>query len=199
MCGIDLNLIELVNVSDGTSVPNEKFLRSSAEKLAKEQRKLSRKYESTKKGHRDYHTCTSYQKQRAKVAYAHRKVTRQRDNYLHNISKQLIKNQDVVVAEELKVRNLVKNHKLARAISDAGWRTLLTRLQYKAKEYGKTVILVPPQYTSQTCSVCGYVLAKEERLSLADREWTCPSCHTYHHRDKNAAEVILQRGLALLA
>ncbi len=111
------------------------------------------------------------------------------------ISKQEVKNQDLVVAEDLKIRNLVKNHKLAKAISDAGWRKLLTMLQYKAELYGKEVILIPPQNTTQTCSECGYVLQGDERLTLSDREWTCPRCKTYHLRDINAAKVILQKGL----
>ncbi|MDO4647196.1 MAG: RNA-guided endonuclease TnpB family protein [Eubacteriales bacterium] len=199
MIGIDLNLIDLVNTSDGMAVPNERFLVTSAEKLAKQQRKLSRKYEASKNSSRSRWQIHAYQQQRIKVAYTHRKISRQREDYLHRISKHLIENQDVIAAEDLKVRNLIKDHHLVRAITDAGWRTLLTMLQYKSAFYGKRVVLVPPQNTTQTCSCCGYILKGEERLTLIDRDWTCPNCRTYHLRDVNAANVILKKGLAILA
>ena len=110
-------------------------------------------------------------------------------------SKHEVENQDLIAAEDLKVRNLVKNHKLARAISDAGWRMLLTKLQYKADLYDKTVVLVPPKNTTQKCSVCGYLMSGEAKLTLDVREWDCPSCHTHHLRDVNAAKNILIAGL----
>ena len=114
------------------------------------------------------------------------------------LSKREVENQDIIAAEDLKVSNMKKNHKLAKAVSDAGWRTFLTMLQYKGALYGKTVVLVPPNYTTQTCSVCGYVMKGEEHLTLKTWEWECPNCHTIHHRDTNAAKNILARGIALL-
>lgn len=193
--GIDLNLIELVNDSDGNASENMKFYAKSQKKLAKQQHKLSRMAEHAKAKNRPLRDSKNYQKQRRKVAYTHRKVARQREDYLHNLSKREVENQDFIVAEDLKVRNLLKNHCLAKAISDAGWRTFLTMLKYKAEAYGKTLVLIPPQYTTQTCSACGYVMKGEEHLTLKDREWTCPHCGTYHHRDTNAAQNILIRGL----
>ncbi|MCD7873115.1 MAG: transposase [Clostridiales bacterium] len=193
--GIDLNLIELVNDSDGNAVENMHFYKKAQDKLAKAQRKLSRRKEAAKRDGRKFYESKGYQKQRHKVAYLSRKVARQREDYLDVTSKQLVENQDLIAAEDLRVSNLMKNHKLAKAIQDAGWRTLLTKLQYKAVLYGKEVILVPPQFTTQTCSCCGYVMKGEEKLTLADREWTCPQCGTFHKRDVNAARNILNRAL----
>lgn len=102
--------------------------------------------EHAKSESRSLHISRNYQNQRRKVAYLHRKTARQREDYLHTLSKREVENQDFIAAEDLKVRNLAKNHCLAKAVSDAGWRTLLTMLQYKADMYGKTVVLVPPQY-----------------------------------------------------
>ena len=190
--GIDLNLIELVNGSDGQTSANMHFYREARTALAKQQHKLSRMAEHAKKEGRELHDSRNYQKQRRKVAYIHRKVARQREDYLHVLSKREVENQDFIAAEDLKVKNLVQNHRLAKAVSDAGWGSFLTKLSYKAEAYGKEFVQVPPRFTSQTCSACGYVLKLEERLSLSDREWVCPACHTQHHRDTNAARVVLQ-------
>lgn len=196
--GIDLNLLELVNDSDGGDAPNRRFYQSAQEGLAKAQHRLSRMGEHAKKENRSLASSKNYQKQRKKTAFLHRKVQRQRKDYLHVLSKREVENQDIIAAEDLKVSNMKKNHKLAKAVSDAGWRTFLTMLQYKGALYGKTVVLVPPNYTTQTCSVCGYVMKGEEHLTLKTREWECPNCHTIHHRDTNAAKNILARGIALL-
>lgn len=193
--GIDLNLIELVNGSDGSTAPNMRFYAKAQKQLAKQQRRLSRRMEHVKEEGRSPHTSRNYQEQRRKVAALHRKTARQREDYLHRLSKREVENQDFIVAEDLKVRNLLKNHCLAKAVTDAGWRKLLTMLRYKADMYGKTVALVPPQYTTQTCSSCGYVMKGREHLTLKDREWICPQCGTFHHRDTNAAQNILLRGL----
>ena len=193
--GIDLNLIDLINDSDGGSAENRHFYKKTEEKLAKAQRKLSRMAEQSKKEKRPLKGSKNYQKQRIRVAKLNRQTARQRKDYLHVLSKREVENQDFIAAENLKVSNLLKNHHLAKAVADASWRTFLTMLQYKAGFYGKTVILVPPKNTTQTCSACGYVLKGEQKLTLADREWVCPNCGTKHLRDTNAATVILQRGL----
>lgn len=195
--GIDLNLIDLVNDSDGGSCGNQRFYGSSQKKLAKAQRKLSRMQENAKREDRPLAFSKNYQAQRRKAACLHRKVQRQRTEYLHVLSKREVENQDFIAAEDLKVRNMVKNHCLAKAVSDAGWRTFLTMLQYKGEFYGKTVVLVPPAYTTQTCSCCGHVLKGEFSLTLKDREWVCPVCHAFHDRDTNAARNILAKGLQL--
>lgn len=197
MHGIDLNLTELVNGSDGEASENMRYYSNSMKKREKGQHKLNRRLERAKKEERKFYESKGYQRQRKKVAYLNRKTARQREDYLHRISKAEIENQDFIAAEDLKVSNLIKNHKLAKAIADAGWRKLLTMLQYKGKLYGKTVVLVPPQYTTQTCSECGYKMKGDEKLTLADREWTCPHCGTYHKRDTNAAKNILKRGLEI--
>lgn len=193
--GIDLNLIELINDSDGSSAENVRFYARTMDLRQKMQQKLSRMQEHAKKDGREVRESKNYQKQRVRVAALNRKAARQRENYLHNLSRQEIENQDFIAAEDLKVRNLMKNHHLAKAIADAGWRKFLTMLQYKASFYGKTVVLVPPQNTTQTCSACGHVMKGEDRLTLKDREWECPVCHAFHKRDTNAAQNILQRGL----
>lgn len=193
--GIDLNLIDLVNDSDGEASENRKYYATAQKALAKSQHKQSRMAEHAKAEGRRLSGSSNYQKQRRKTAYLHRKVERQRTNYLHNLSKEKVKNQDFIAAEDLKVRNMIKNHHLAKAIADASWRKFLTMLQYKGDLYGKTVVLVPPENTTQTCSCCGYVMKGAEHLTLDIREWECPNCHTFHKRDTNAAKNILNRGL----
>ena len=97
--------------------------------------------------------------------------------------------------KSLGVSNLVRNHKLAKAISDVSWRSFIIKLQYKAAFYGKTLVLVDPKNTTQTCSVCGNVLRNDDKLTLNDRDWVCPECGTYHLRDYNSAVNILNRAL----
>lgn len=164
MHGIDLNIIDLINDSDGNSAPNRRFYARSMKKRAKKQKKLSRMAGHAKKAGRCLSGCKNYQEQRVRTAALERKVARQREDYLHCLSKQEVENQDFIAAEDLKVRNLVKNHCLAAAIADAGWRKFLSMLQYKGKAYGKTVILVSPKNTTQTCSACGYVMKGTEKL-----------------------------------
>ena len=189
MCGIDLNL----------AFENRRFREDAEHAIMKQQRALSRKVEAAKREGRTLAASRNYQKQRIKLAKTHRLIARQRQDYLNVISKHMVENQDLIAAENLKVRNLLKNHCLAKTISDAGWRMLLTMLQQKAVMYGKTVILVPPQYTTQTCSHCGHILLGASMLPLSVREWTCPECGAYHLRDKNAAQNILNKALKILA
>lgn len=195
--GIDLNLISLVDDSDGCSYDNMKFYRRSQRRLRKAQHTLSRRGEHAKAAGRNLRQCKNYQEQRRKTAYINRKTERQRRDYLHNISKREVENQDFIAAEDLKVKNLMRNHKLAKSIADAGWGTLLTMLSYKADMYGKTFVKVPPHNTTQTCSKCGHVMRNAEKLTLSDREWTCPVCKTFHYRDTNAAINILNRALEM--
>lgn len=197
--GIDLNVLDLANLSDGVSFENCQFRRKSAEKLARAQHVLSRRQERAKKENRSLYTSKNYQKQRIKVARIHRQVAAQRSDYLNRVSRNLVENQDLIAAENLQVRNMLKNHRLAGTIQDCGWRTLLTLIQQKAVMYGKKCILVLPQYTTQTCSVCGHVMSGDQKLPLSVREWDCPACGTHHVRDVNAARNILAKALAVTA
>uniref|UniRef100_UPI00036C1891 RNA-guided endonuclease InsQ/TnpB family protein n=2 Tax=Levilactobacillus parabrevis TaxID=357278 RepID=UPI00036C1891 len=165
---------------------------------AKAQRKLSRRSRRAKKNQRRLSESKNYQKQRLLVAKLQLKVANQRKNFLHHVSTALIKNHDLVVAEELRSKNMLRNHALAMSISDVGWRTLLTMLSYKADLYGSKFLTVNPRNTTQTCSRCGHIMTGKNKLTLADRKWTCPSCGTFHVRDHNAAKNILAKGLALL-
>ena len=199
--GIDLNTDNFLTDSEGNTVPNPQYYRTIKGKLAKEQRILSRRQRRAKKEHRSLRDSKNYQKQRLLVAKLHAKVMNQRHNFLQQISTALIKNHDLVVAEELRSKNMLKNHALALSISDVGWRSFLGMLAYKADLYGRQFITISPRNTTQTCHNCGFVMGTNgtDKLTLADRKWTCPNCGTHHIRDWNAAKNILDKGIAKLA
>ena len=134
----------------------------------------------------------NHEKHMKKSAKAQRKVANKRHDYLHKLTTKLVKTYDVIVLEDLKVKNMLKNHKLAKAISNASWATFVRLLRYKCEWYGKLFILIPPHYTSRICHQCGWDSGKKP---LDIREWTCPHCHETHDRDINAAINILYRGL----
>lgn len=194
--GIDLNTDNFLTDSEGNTVPNPRYYRTIKGKLAKEQRILSRRQRRIKKEHRSLRDSKNYQKQRLLVAKLHVKVMNQRHNFLQQISTALIKNHDLVVAEELRSKNMLKNHALAMSIADVGWRSFLNMLAYKADLYGRQFITVSPKNTTQTCHDCGFVMGSggTKKLTLADRKWTCPQCDTHHIRDHNAALNILEKG-----
>lgn len=194
--GIDLNLSNFLADSDDNIIDSPKFLKKSDAKLKKEQRKLSRKYEASKKGEYKYYECKNYQDQRLKVAKIYKHVSNQRKDFYNVLANNLVKNHDYIFAENLKVINLIKNHKLAKAISDSSWRSFLTILEWTAIKRNKTFILVDPKNTTQTCSVCGVI--SDEKIILGQEEWTCPNCGTHHIRDINAAINIKNKGLSLV-
>lgn len=194
--GIDLNTDNFLTDSNGNIVANPRYYRSIKGKLAKAQRKLSRRALRAKKENRPLREAKNYQKQRVLVATLQRKVANQRNNFLHLVSTTLIKNHDLVVAEELRSKNMLRNHALAMSIADVGWRTFLGMLAYKADLYGHKFVTVNPRNTTQTCSECGYLMCGDKKLTLKDREWTCPQCGNHHIRDWNAAKNILKKGLA---
>jgi len=193
--GIDLNTENFLTTSEGDVVANPRYYRKNKKRLARQQRILSRRSLRTKKEHRSLRDSKNYQKQRVLVAKLNNKIGNRRNNFLHKTSTALIKNHDLVVAEELRSKNLLKNHALAMSISDAGWRTFLQMLEYKAEMYGTIFVTVDPTYTTQTCSDCDYVMKGEEKLTLSDRTWICPNCRQYHVRDHNAAKNILAKAI----
>ena len=193
--GIDMNLTNLYTDSDGNVVPNPRYARNAKDKLAKAQKKLSRMAECAKKDGRSLTESSNYQKQWLRTAKLQRKVARSREEYLQVQTKQLVENQDLIVSEDLKVTNLLKNHKLAYSIADASWGKFFILLQQKSELYGKEYIRVSAQYTTQTCSHCGHVMSGGDRIALGVDKWTCPKCHTEHSRDYNAAKNILAKGL----
>jgi len=194
--GIDLNIKNFLTDSNGNVVANPRYYRIIKKKLSKEQRKLSRRQVRAKKEHRVLRCCKNYQKQRLVVSKLLNKVRNQRKNFLQKLSTTLIKNHDQVVAEELRSKNLLKNHALAMSIADAGWRMFLGMLEYKANLYGREFVTVDPKNTTQTCNDCKFVMGTNntEKLTLSDREWNCPNCGVHHIRDWNAANNILEKG-----
>ncbi|MDF4188205.1 RNA-guided endonuclease TnpB family protein [Ligilactobacillus salivarius] len=198
--GIDLNTENFLTTSEGKVIDNPRYYCMIKGRLAKAQRTLSRRQRRAKKEKRSLRNSKNYQKQRRLVAKIHDKIRNQRNNFLNVNSTRLINNHDLIVAENLKSSNMLKNHALALSISDVGWRSFLQKLAYKADLYQRTFIVVHPKNTTQTCHDCGFIMGSGDakKLTLKDREWTCPACQTHHIRDVNAAKNILSKGLKQL-
>ncbi len=182
--GIDLGLKSFLITSDGQTIANPKYYARDEKKLAKAQRRHAKKKKGSK----------SREKARKKVARLHARIADTRRDFQHQVSTKLIRENQTICVETLNVKGMLKNHKLAKAISDVGWGGFVRQLEYKAKWYGRTLIKIDRWYpSSKTCSACGSIL---ESLTLDVREWACPSCGVSHDRDINAACNILTAGLA---
>jgi len=183
--GIDLGISSLMITSDGDKVANPKQFKKHYRRLRKVQKSLSSKQKGSK----------NREKARIKVAKVHAQITDSRKDHLHKLTTQLVRENQTIVLENLAVKNLVKNPKLAPAISDVSWGEITRQLAYKCRWYGRTYIEIDRWFpSSKRCSNCGHIALE---LPLSVREWECPDCGTHHDRDINASKNILAAGLAV--
>lgn len=176
--GIDVGLLTFAALSDGTKIDNPKYFRKSEKKLARWQRRLSRK----KKG------SNNREKAKVKVTRLHDQIANQRRDFLHKASCGIVRQYDLIAVEDLSIRNMIQNHHLSKSIADAGWGTFIRYLEYKCRKYGKTFVKVLARGTSQTC-ICGADVPKALSVRIHD----CPECGFVADRDVVSAMVILQR------
>ena len=197
--GIDMGLADLMITSDGVKYPTIRFDKILAKKKHYWEKRLARRrlqaqaeiawdHHNKVLNPRELSDFKNYQKAKVMVAKYSEKIANQRSNYLHLLTRQLVEQYDTIKIEDLKTKNLLKNHKLSRAIANASWRELRRQLEYKCAWYGKQLVTVNPSKTSQICSNCGF---DDGKHTLDIRQWTCPNCHTEHDRDVNAARNIL--------
>ena len=175
MIGVDVGIKTYASLSNGEKIDNPKFLKASLKRLKCLQRRVSRKHKGSK----------NRRKAVQKLAKCHEKISNQRHDFQHKVSLKLISENQAVAVETLNIKGMIKNHKLAQMISDSAWYSFVSKLEYKAKWQGKTVLKIGQfEPSSKNCHICGYHKAE---LTLKDREWLCPECNTMHDRDTNAA------------
>lgn len=185
--GIDTGIKDLAILSDGTTYENIRSLKTKLKKLKYNQRQLSKKVKGS----------SSRNKQKQKLAITHEKITNVRKDYLHKVSTEIVKNHDIISVEDLAVKNIMKNHKLAQAMSDVSLGTFYSMLEYKSGWNDKQFVKIDRFFpSSKMCSNCGWI---NQDLTLNIREWTCPSCGEKHDRDFNASKNILKQGLKILS
>ena len=190
--GIDLGITNFATFSDGSKIDNNKFTYKMEKKLKHEQRKLSRRAFVAQKNGITLFEAKNYQKQKRKVARLHEKIMNQRTDFLNKLSTEIIKNNDVICMEDLNTKGMLRNHKLAKSISDVSWSMFVTKLQYKSDWYGKQIVKIDRWYpSSQICSSCGVNSGKK---TLDIRYWEC-ECGAKHDRDINASINIKNEGL----
>ena len=186
--GLDLGIKELLITSDKEHFENPKTFYKYEKQLAKLQRQLAHKKKFSK----------NWYKQKHKIALLHEKIANIRKDNLHKISHKLVKENQLIVSEDLKISNMIKNHHLAKSIADVSWYELTRQVSYKSDWYGRQYIKIDTYYpSSQTCNCCGYKYTATKDLSV--RYWICPNCSTYHDRDENAADNILAEGKRIVA
>ncbi|HBK95884.1 MAG TPA: transposase [Microcoleaceae bacterium UBA10368] len=183
--GIDLGITSLIATSNGDKIANPKHFKKHRKRLKKSQKNLSRKQKGSK----------NREKARIKVAKIHLKISDSRKDFLHKLTTQLVRENQTIAVESLAVKNLVKNHQLALAISDSGWSELIRQLDYKCRWYGRKLVAIDRWFpSSKRCSSCEHIV---DTMPLNIRDWTCPSCGCNHDRDVNASKNILTAGLAV--
>lgn len=195
--GFDLGLVDLLVGSDGTRFERPKFNYHNKDKLAKEQRKLSKMRAKLERAKLNLDECKTYQKQKHKVAKLYEHIANSAKDFNHKLSRKLVEEYDLIAMEDLNIEGMRKNHNLAYSISDVRWSQLLNFIKYKCSWYGKEFKQVDRFYaSSKICSCCG-TYHKDIVNSLSVREWNCPDCGTRHDRDVNAARNILLQALSV--